>query len=104
MIIDCASPPLEEQVNQEDKTLSFFFFQTEVFGLNESARRRHILDDTLQGLKSQVREVLSVFTQKPCSRFRELPEISDNTDRVSSPWAKTERNGFFRLKQTAEGG
>ncbi|XP_078374534.1 nucleoporin NUP188-like isoform X2 [Oculina patagonica] len=35
-------------------------FQTEVFGLNETARRRQILDDILQGLKSQVSRSTSV--------------------------------------------
>lgn len=35
-------------------------FQTEIFGLNETARRRLILDDILQGLKSQVSRSASV--------------------------------------------
>ena len=35
-------------------TRSLFLLQTEMFGLNETARRRLILDDILQGLKSQV--------------------------------------------------
>ncbi|XP_068699835.1 nucleoporin NUP188-like isoform X3 [Montipora foliosa] len=37
-------------------------FQAEVFGLNESARRRGILDDTLQGLKSQVSRHVTVIS------------------------------------------
>ncbi|KAJ7394471.1 hypothetical protein OS493_000282 [Desmophyllum pertusum] len=35
-------------------------FQTEIFGLNETGRRRQILDDILQGLKSQVSRNASV--------------------------------------------
>ncbi|XP_022809524.1 nucleoporin NUP188 homolog isoform X2 [Stylophora pistillata] len=35
-------------------------FQTEIFGLNDTRRRRSILEDTLQALKSQVSRVVSV--------------------------------------------
>lgn len=35
-----------------------FRLQTEVFGLDESARRKVILEDILQGLKSQVHLVV----------------------------------------------
>jgi len=48
-------------------------FQTEVFGLDESARRKVILEDILQGLKSQVLRLASVKSIKAagevCSLF-----------------------------------
>ncbi|XP_067051394.1 nucleoporin NUP188-like isoform X1 [Acropora muricata] len=48
-------------------------FQTEIFGLDESARRKVILEDILQGLKSQVLRLASVKSIKAagevCSLF-----------------------------------
>ena len=49
-----------------------FRLQTEIFGLDESARRKVILEDILQGLKSQVRLVVKYICDEPKIPAKEL--------------------------------
>lgn len=49
-----------------------FRLQTEIFGLDESARRKVILEDILQGLKSQVHLVVKYICDEPKIPAKEL--------------------------------
>ena len=57
------------------KTHFLFPSQTEIFGLNESARRKVILEDILQGLKSQVHLVVQYLCDEPKIPAKELYDL-----------------------------